>query len=161
MFYCWEKERGTIALIGLVTHFLKDWKSKTILGFKNRLASKIATNHGLVLLTMEKETTNIDAPVMLFAPGDNENERVKNFFNGKVPLLKIKKESEFVGNLAKVDCMTGHDFGNNIIVSTAILSAKELSELIKEVANELSIALYENKELKDVDKVIRSNRTFE
>lgn len=164
MFWCWkdrdkEKARG---LMGFNSY-------QKLFKFRDKFILDFSKKESLFVIKQEGNPTSVDSVFRLFRKENKEE--VQKIFNKKTPNLfssifkttyyrSWEEERNSIIKLAKGELETSHDFPC-LIISTTICSPEKLRVKIKEIANELSIELHENKELENIDNVIMSNHTFD
>ena len=166
MFYCSAKDNAIIGLIGFDGNidFLK-----AVFQFRDKFVQRIsARGEDFFIRKEEGNPTRIDSSVLFF--DKQQKAEAEKFFKTKMPNFlhfifntqtrrQWSKEWTHWWKSAKISLETSHDFPC-LIITTSIYSQVELSDMIKSVAGELSLEMYENKELEDI-KLIMSNHTFD
>jgi hypothetical protein len=161
MFYCSKKDSSVIGLIG----FCDD----VIFKFRDSLAQDICnSNKEFFIHKEEGNPTPVDSEFLFF----EKRQRIaaENFFKKKRPgflhvifytktYRKWRDYYEALCKAAKVKLETSHDFPC-LVIKTICYSPDELSTMIRSAAKGLSLEIYENKELEDV-QILMSNGTFD
>jgi len=161
MFWCWRSNGVTKGMIGFTNR-----NGRFIFDFRNKLVSNISSKKGFIIQSIEGQPTKLDSIFWLF--DENDEEIVTLFFNKKKPnflatIFKTKYyrdwQTEFnaIMKLPKVVIETSHDFCG-VMVYSAIYSTEEMVEEINNVARELRLELFANRNLENIN--IYSNRTF-
>lgn len=166
MFYCSAKDNAVTGLIGFdgKMDFLK-----AVFQFRDKFVQKAASRGEDFFIHKEEGTpTRIDSSTLFF--DKQQKTEAEKFFKSKMPNFfhfifntqtrkKWSKEWALWCKSAKISLETSHDFPC-LVITTSIYSQTELSDMIKSIANELSIEMYENKELEDT-RLVMSNHTFD
>lgn len=164
MFWCWENEDVTRAIIGFTREDIR-----SIFVFRDKLTAKILEdNEEIFLRKTEGNPTPADSWFKFYSKRDKN--RIEELFDMANPgffafLFRIQRYKDWIdtqnliSKLAKVIMETSHDFPCIDIYSN-IHSSDKLKQLIKKTAEEISMNFFENPELQQIKNLL-TNRSFD
>jgi len=165
MFWCWENENITRAIIGFTRKDIS-----LIFIFRDKLAAKISEdNKRLFLRKTEGRPTPADS---LFCFYTNEDKKqLEELLNKPAPrslfwypfrkhLYKDWIDSQnLILELAEVTMETSHDFPC-IDIYSSVHSSDKLYQSIRKTSEEISMNFFENPELQQIKNLL-TNRSFD